>query len=211
MPKISPSLVSDERTHGPERQIRQASIAEEQRVIPVLLLAFSADPGMRWLYPDATRFLDNFPVFAKAFGGRAFAQGTAHCVESYAGAALWLPPGVRPDREAIEHLVQRSVAERTVAAMRKLLERIEPYHPREPYWYLPLIGVDPVQQRAGHGSALIHHALGRIDQERKPAYLETPLHNVPLYERHGFEALGKIQVGSSPTTVPMVRRPRNTT
>jgi hypothetical protein len=31
---------------------------------------------------------------------------------------------------------------------------------------------------------------------------------VPLYERHGFEVLGSIQAGSSPTVVPMLRRPR---
>jgi GNAT superfamily N-acetyltransferase len=188
--------------------VRRASVAEEQRVISVLTLAFSADPGMRWIYPDASRFLEHFPAFARAFGGNAFAQGTAHRVEQDAGAALWLPPGVRPDREAIEQLVQRSVAERTVAEMRKLLEKIEPYHPREPYWYLPLIGVDPMHQREGHGSALIQYALRQVDQESRPAYLETPLRNVPLYERHGFEALGKVQIGSSPTTVPMVRRPR---
>jgi ribosomal protein S18 acetylase RimI-like enzyme len=189
-------------------QIRQASIGEEQRAISVLVLAFSADPGMRWIYPDAPRFVENFPLFAKAFGGNAFAEGAAHLVEQDAGAALWLPPGVPPDREALEQLVQRSVAERTAAEMRKLLERIEPYHPREPYWYLPLIGVDPMRRREGHGSALMKYALRQVDQQRRPAYLETPLHNVPLYERHGFEALGRVQVGSSPITVPMVRRPR---
>jgi hypothetical protein len=31
---------------------------------------------------------------------------------------------------------------------------------------------------------------------------------VPLYERHGFEVVGSIQAGSSPTIVPMLRRPR---
>ena len=195
-------------TQTSTQPIRQASIADEQRVISALVLAFGADPGMRWLYPDAARFLENFPVFAKAFGGKAFARGTAYCDERYAGAALWLPPGVRPDVEAIEHLVQRSVAAHTVASMRKLLEQIEPYHPREPYWYLPLIGVDPMHQREGLGSALMKYALRQIDKDRMSAYLETPPHNVPLYQRHGFEALATIRVGSSPITVPMVRKPR---
>ena len=31
---------------------------------------------------------------------------------------------------------------------------------------------------------------------------------VSLYLRHGFEIIGNIQVGSSPTLVPMLRRPR---
>ena len=32
--------------------------------------------------------------------------------------------------------------------------------------------------------------------------------NISLYERHGFEGLGTIQAGASPTMVPMLRRPR---
>ena len=42
-----------------------------------------------------------------------------------------------------------------------------------------------------------------------PAYLESsnPA-NVPLYQRHGFEVLGEIQVGSSPPVFPMYRPPR---
>lgn len=53
------------------------------------------------------------------------------------------------------------------------------------------------------------HALARCDVEGLPAYLESSNpRNLPFYERHGFEVLGKIQVGSSPTLVPMLRRPR---
>jgi hypothetical protein len=41
------------------------------------------------------------------------------------------------------------------------------------------------------------------------AYLEsTNPKNIPLYERHGFEVLGTIQVGTSPAVCPMLRRPR---
>jgi hypothetical protein len=32
--------------------------------------------------------------------------------------------------------------------------------------------------------------------------------NITLYQRHGFEILGTIQIGSSPTLVPMLRPPR---
>ena len=35
----------------------------------------------------------------------------------------------------------------------------------------------------------------------------TSARNVPLYERHGFRAIGVIRSGSSPPIVPMVRPP----
>ena len=43
---------------------------------------------------------------------------------------------------------------------------------------------------------------------RKPADLEASSEqNLALYERHGFEVVGTIQVGSSPSIFPMVREP----
>jgi ribosomal protein S18 acetylase RimI-like enzyme len=55
----------------------------------------------------------------------------------------------------------------------------------------------------------MEHALSRCDAEGLPAYLESSNpRNIPLYQRHGFEILGKIQVGSSPPVVPMLRAPR---
>ncbi len=89
------------------------------------------------------------------------------------------------------------------------------YHPTDPHWYLPLIGVDPSQQGKGYGSALMQHALVPCDRDNKIAYLESSNpssnhepRNIPLYERHGFEILGTIQVGTSPPIFPMLRKPR---
>jgi len=82
------------------------------------------------------------------------------------------------------------------------------YHPAEPHWYLPLIGVAPAQQGHGYGSLLLEHAAERCDRERLPAYLEsTSLRSVPLYRRHGFEVVGEIRRGSAPPIFPMVRMP----
>ena len=90
-----------------------------------------------------------------------------------------------------------------------MFEQMVKCHPQEPHWYLPLIGVDPAYQGKGYGDALMSYALDRCDRERVPAYLEsTNPRNVSLYRRHGFEPVGTIQAGSSPTLVPMMRRPR---
>lgn len=72
-----------------------------------------------------------------------------------------------------------------------------------------MIGVDPAKQGNGYGSALLKHAVERCDGEGKPAYLESSSpRSIPLYQRHGFELLGTIQVGSSPPLFPMLREPR---
>ena len=96
-----------------------------------------------------------------------------------------------------------------LADMMQVFEQMDRFHPTDPCWYLPLIGVDPAHQGRGCGSALLRYALARCDRDGMPAYLESSNpRNVPLYLRHGFEIIGNIQVGSSPTLVPMLRRPR---
>lgn len=189
--------------------IKTASTSDEESVISVLTLAFSSDPMARWSQPDPRLHLANFPVLAKAFGGKAFEKGTAYFAEGYAGSALWLPPGVHPDEETMIGLVEKSAPDEIKPELFGVFEQMGKYHPTEPHWYLPLIGVDPSRQGNGLGSALMKHALEVCDRDHLPAYLESSNpQNVSLYERHGFEVIGEIQVGSSPTMRPMLRTAR---
>jgi GNAT superfamily N-acetyltransferase len=190
--------------------VRSATPSEEAAAIAVVVLAFSADPVARWIWHHPGVYLAHFPAFVKAFGGRAFAEGTAHTVEGYAGTALWLPPGVGPDEEAMGGIFERTVPAHLQRDLASLLEQMERFHPQEPLWYLPLIGVDPAQQGRGIGSALLRHALALCDRDKRLAYLEAGNpKNLPLYQHLGFEVLGTIQVGSSPTMVPMLRKPHS--
>ena len=190
-------------------KVRVATEAEAERVIDVFVLAFSTDPAARWSWPDPHGFLTHFRELVKALGGKAFAQKSVHYVEGYSGAALWLPPNVQPDNDAITALFQRSAPKEIQDDIEKVFEKMGGYHPHEPHWYLPFLGVDPFLQGNGIGSALLKHALVSCDREGQFAYLDSSNpRNVPLYERHGFEVLGEIQEGTSPTIFPMLRRPR---
>jgi ribosomal protein S18 acetylase RimI-like enzyme len=189
--------------------IKTATASDEPAVIAVIMLAFGTDPAARWTWPYPRQFLSHFPSVVKAFGGNAFVHQSAYYVEGYCGAALWLPPGVRPDEEALSALLKGTGAAEVQQDLASVFEQMESYHPKEPHWYLPMIGVDPFQQGKGYGSALMKHALVPCDRDHTLAYLESSNpKNIPLYERHGFEVLGTIQVGASPPIFPMIRKPR---
>jgi ribosomal protein S18 acetylase RimI-like enzyme len=186
-----------------------ATASDEASIIDVLVRANWADPAARWVWPDSQQFLMHFPNFVRAFGGKAFAHGSAYYVDGYVGAALWLPPDVHPDEETLIALVQQTVSEQIQKDFYAVFERMGRYHPTEPHWYLPLMGVDPSQQGKGFGSALLQHTLFQLDRDNKLAYLESSNpRNIPLYKRHGFELLGIIQTGTSPSIAPMLRNPR---
>ena len=185
------------------------SQTDERCTVDAMVLAFSSDPVIRWLFPDPESYCAHFPEFVRAFGGRAFEQRTAYHVDRFFGAALWLPPSVEPDEARLAELLQRSVPEEKQRVVFDVLEQMETFHPTEPCWYLPLIGVDPAHQRRGLGTALLQPVLGRCDRQNLAAYLEaTSPRNIELYERHGFRSLGTIRAGDAPPLTPMVREPR---
>jgi ribosomal protein S18 acetylase RimI-like enzyme len=185
-----------------------ATLEERQAVISTLLLAFSGDPVLRWIFPDTVHFLAHFPDLAGAFGGAAFEHGTAHAVGGTAGAALWLPPDVHPDEERLIRIARRGVSEGRQPDIFALMEQMEVHRPDGPHWHLPLMGVEPACQGRGLGSALLEHMATRLDAEGSSAYLEaTSEGNRRLYERHAFEVVGEIRVADSPPMYPMLRRP----
>ena len=193
----------------PASSLRTATSTDAERCLAVLTLAFGADPPCRWAWPDPHQYLEAFPRFARAFGGGAITHETAYCREGFSGVALWLPPGVAPDEASLEGVIQDTVAEGRKASVFAMFEKMGALHPREAHWYLPLIGVDPARQGEGIGSALLRHVLITCDAQKLSAYLEaTSPRNIPLYQRHGFEPLGSIQVADAPPIVPMVRKPR---
>lgn len=191
--------------------VRSATAEDEQAVIALLTLAFAGDPATRWTWPDPATYLRAYPRFVAAFGGAAFAQGSAHWIEG-AAAALWLPPGTTPDEAAILELFEATADPATATDGPRVMQQMAAHHPREPHWYLPLLGVDPARQGRGLGSLLLDHAVRRFDRDGAVAYLESSNpRNVPLYQRHGFEVLGRIQVGASPVFTPMRRNPARVT
>lgn len=189
--------------------IKIAQASDEASAIDALTLAFSTDPMVRWSLPDPAKYLATFPSIAKAFGGSAFQKGTAYIADGFAGAALWLPPGVGSDEESLMRLFDENVGDDVKNDLPGIFEQMEKFHPTERHWYLPMIGVDPAYQGAGVGTALMTEALKAVDRDGLIAYLESSNpKNISLYERHGFEVIGEIQSGSSPVLRPMLRKAR---
>jgi ribosomal protein S18 acetylase RimI-like enzyme len=194
---------------APPPRILAAAPENQEFAIAPLLLAFASDPAVRWMYPDAHQYRAAFPRLVRVFGGQAFALGTAYYVEGFHGTSLWLPPGIMPDEITLLSLLRDTVAPKRLEELLALFEQMAAWHPAKPHWYLPLVGVDPRQQRQGFGSALLAPMLAYLDCGEATAYLEsTNPENIPFYERHGFSICGRIQAGSSPTLFAMVREPQ---
>ena len=192
-----------------EGDVKAVAPPDRKKAVATVALAFASDPMMRWSFPDPERYIAVVPGFIDAFGGHAVLHGGADQIADFAAVALWLPPGVAPDGEAMGAIIEANMPAERMKDGAGLFEQMDHFHPKEPHWYLPLIGADPVHQGKGFGSALLEHAMRRCDKDKLPAYLESSSPgNVPLYERFGFKVMGTIQQGSSPPLTPMFRPAR---
>lgn len=196
-------------------ELRLATPADRQQVANALSAAFYEDPVFRWIYPDDGRRREVLPAFFAIIGEAIVQLGVSHVAGDGIGAALWFPPDAGPaDEEAqaaeealVESLVALSPGDggRLTTCMAMMQEA----HPHEPSWYLNLLGVVPDHQGTGVGGTLLRAALDRSDDDGAPSYLEaTSADNRRLYERHGFEVIGEIQLPDGPPMWPMWRTPQ---
>jgi len=188
--------------------IRTATRADEARLLDTITLAFAADPIVRYWFRGSSDFLKWWRQFVLALGERGLDGGACDVTADFEGVALWLPPGVEPDPARVGAL-DLPGTEESAEASAEFRTEMDRYHPTTPHWYLWTLGVDPRCQGRGIGGALLKHRLTQVDAEHAAAYLEAsdPM-NVPFYERHGFEALGVINVRDIPPLTPMYRPAR---
>jgi len=186
-------------------------VAGHQRdaALRTLVAAFENDPLERWMYPTSEQYQQCFPRFLMALGGRAFEAGTAWGTSDLSAIALWLPPSMDPDGEAIAAVLTETVSPDKHPDLQLLADEIARFPPDYPHWYLAWFGVEPATQGVGVGSRLMELCLKFVDADHRPAYLESSNpRNVSFYERHGFVVIGRTQVGSSPPLTFMLRSGR---
>jgi hypothetical protein len=78
--------------------VTETPLVDMERVIAVIALAFTADPVMRWLFPDPGQYLRYFPAFLRVLASTAVQHGTALQVGDCAGVALCFPRTSGPIR-----------------------------------------------------------------------------------------------------------------
>jgi GNAT superfamily N-acetyltransferase len=180
--------------------------------------AFVDYPAMTYLIPDPKTRAERLPEYFALFLDKVWPgeYGEIRTTDGYAGASLWASPGhwKLPTKSVLRMVpgMLRIAGLRSLMRAMKVLNAAEKLHPKEPHWYLELLGTDPPMQRKGVGAALMQEVLDRCDREGLPAYLETQtFDNVAYYRHHGFEVRDEKTFGKGDDSVTfwfMWREPR---
>jgi ribosomal protein S18 acetylase RimI-like enzyme len=193
--------------------IRRATSGDIPVLAAVLARAFFDDPVASWAWkPDALRM-----AALERFQATRMRQLIGHeevwCSEDRACAALWAPPGhwhssLRETAEIVPCFLRPRLFARLplVALGWEMLER---GHPREPHYYLAVLGTDPGAQGRGIGSAVLRGVLEQCDRDGVGAFLESSKEsNIAYYARHGFRVTEEVGLLRGPTMWRMWRDPR---
>lgn len=190
-------------------EIRKILSSEKDQYNNLIALSFISDPVARYMYPEPTRFLTEMPKFSECHGGSAVETGTAWTLDNFSGVCSWIPPNEEINEDALVAQLANSVYPDHLDNIWAFFEEFDKYVPKEPHWYLPMIGVDPRFIGQGIGTKLLNHCLNIIDEKSGVAFLgSSNPRNIPIYERFGFEVMGKIDVGPGVIATPMIRQCR---
>ena len=73
--------------------------------------------------------------------------------------------------------------------------KIKKLQPNQLMYYLWFIGVDPVAQNEGTGTALMNEIIRESELLQRPIFLETStLKNIPWYKKFGFKIYNKLDL-----------------
>ncbi|MGW2182997.1 GNAT family N-acetyltransferase [Streptomyces sp. NPDC001732] len=199
-------------TNTPKTNIPKAATAEDaEQISGILARAFDDDPMMRWFFPDESSRAEGMArYFATIFTRQYGRHGV--CERTDAGAAFWVSPEGQekavPDAETVQEL-EEILGDRA-PLFREAVGLAAEHGPKEPHWYLAVVGADPAARGQGHGSALLRSGLAKADAAGMPVYLESSKEsNLPIYEHFGFTVLGEARLpGGGPVLWAMRRAPR---
>jgi uncharacterized protein YhfF/GNAT superfamily N-acetyltransferase len=186
-------------------EVHRARPDEVPALAGVLARAFAGDPMMTWpLITDddrPSRIRAVFEITDTPFADEGWMWSAADGL----GAMSLLPPGSEAREQELAEACAPALNSLTPdggARYDALWAWIWSRMPREPYWLLDQLAVEPAAQGRGIGGALIRHAIAMAEADGVPLVLETGREtNLALYRHHGFEVFDE---GEAPDGGPRI-------
>lgn len=189
---------------------REARPEEHRSVCDVLGRAFADDPVAEYLFPAPATRAARYARFAAIAIDAFSSSGVVMTEPELRTGAIWQSPihaSLGPLRQLRLLATLVGLTRSGFGRAARLGELMSRHHPREPHWYLAVLGTEPSAQRCGLASAILQPVLDRCDREGLPAYLESSkAANIPFYNKHGFEVVDELRIPGGPSLWPMLRR-----
>lgn len=185
--------------------IRTAQGEDIDAAARLLAAAFRDYPWTRWSIP-AEGYSERLEELQRLYLTHALGQGLVLVESQLRAVVAFLPPDAPPPAETIQERIAVLLGERLAS-----LAGLSLPQPPPGAWTLETVGVDPVHQGTGLGTAVIAAGLRMIDDRSAGTAiitLETSAEqNERLYQRLGFITTATTLIPHGPTVSSMARPP----
>ncbi|MBY0458891.1 MAG: GNAT family N-acetyltransferase [Gemmataceae bacterium] len=204
---------------NPPEPVEQLARRDERAAVATLTAAFADYELLRALCPDPARRHWAAHAYARFLFRVCLRAGVAFATADRSAVACALVPGREWPGEW-----QYLRAGALHAAWRlgwgggwRFLKLGPPFDDRRalhvgdrPHWYVLLLGVRPGSQGKGLSRAVLRPVFDAADRAGVPVFLETmPEANVPIYQKLGFELVGRGELPGGLPNWEFVREPRS--
>ncbi|MFI7062260.1 GNAT family N-acetyltransferase [Kribbella sp. NPDC050124] len=191
-------------------QVRRATEKDVDAAVRTLARAFEDYPMTRMgLDPD--HYLDRLTQYQRLFLTRiGLPHGRVWVTSDVSAVAVWTTPATPPHAFAPHADAFKELAGSRAELAAEYEQAMGIFRPREPVWFLALVGVDPDRRSQGLGRAVITPGLATADADHSAAFLETqePA-NLGFYESLGFTVIAELELPHrGPIHYAMYRAPR---
>jgi ribosomal protein S18 acetylase RimI-like enzyme len=175
-------------------QLRKLIPGDHELIGDILADSFSDDPVNRWVL-DGHRAMR--PFYTQVAKKHYLRQGFGHVTDDATGGTLWLPPDVKKEIPLWNSLdiafsMIRNSGLKSIARGMAFEKFLADKKPKQPHYFLFVIGTRPSHQGKGVGGTLMRAGLESVDADNMPAYLESSKEsNLPFYRKFGFEVIEK--------------------
>ncbi len=169
----------------------RARYTEKPVVIDILSKSFDDNKSINYIVKQDKKRKMRIRRLIDYSAEICFMFGKVYLSDDRHGCALILLPEKKKST-LITILLDIKLAFSVIGIFRslKIMSResiIKSFHPKEPFYHLWFIGVDPSYQSKGTGSIILKEVIEDCNLEKRPICLETStMRNLPWYEKSGF-------------------------
>jgi|GEM_PF-2050130 len=186
--------------------------AQIDQLARVLQRIFDQDPHFNWLIRQDGGRTDAFLRLFQRLLREGEAQGEVLVSGQNEAVLIGFPPGA--GELSFGKQLTFLWAYLPISGWRSLVGRVWGiqkmawHRPRQPHYYVQVIGVDSIHQRTGRGRTLLSRVFARCDGQHWPLYLETanPL-NLGFYKKLGFAIQNRYRLPGGLELFGLMRMP----
>lgn len=178
----------------------RAELKDKELIVDILAKSFNDNKSVNYIVKQDERRESRVKKLMEYSFDVCYLFGDVFVSEDRKGCALIVMPDKK--KTTLKSVVLDAKLVLSVIGLsnvKKAMSReaaINKLHPKEPFYYLWFIGVEPSDQNKGIGSVLMQDIIIESWAKRRPIYLETStLKNIPWYEKFGFTIYHKLDFG----------------